>query len=498
MGLQDGQEGLFERLYLRSFRESEYARQVVGRGCRVLDTVQIQAGLLEGEFLGLVFRFYVRFFATLRMTGTFHQLFEHVIFDALQAGGFGEAVHIGFHAVAFVQLCGQAKGAQRRQPAVVQGIGEAETTNAHALFDQVAQLLFQHVERRHVGFGLAFLRLRLGEGFFVHFLVHVQGYGVNLHGDGGDHVRRFFAGDELIQLLDVHIIVAHDVGGQELAGARSGLVEGLYGNILDAGEFPYHGFHFLELDAETADFHLTVFSAHEFYRPVGPLPHNVSGAVYPGVSRIFVEGVGQEGFGRFVGPVEVAVTHLLSRKPELAVLPRRHLLAIFVYDIGVDAGEGNADRDVLLLHLHFFAHNIAAAFRGTVTVEQAVVGKRESGHLFTAGIHHLEPLAVRIIDGELGGYLGGHEAVREAVFFKEFVQPRQVQTYLFRDDIQRSTGHQSPVQVPHKGIEAKTGVGRHPGILPEAHVGGVALGKQGHVAEGKHTTLGRTGGAAGV
>ena len=163
----------------------------------------------------------------------------------MQAGGLGKAVHVGFQAVAFVQFGGQAEGAERREAAIVERFREAEATDSHALLDKVGQLLFQYVEGGHMLFLFPGLRFRLGEGLYVHFLVHVKRNGIYLHGNGRHHVRRFLAADKIIQCLNINFFRAHQIGCQEFSGSRSRLVKGLYGNILDSGEFTDYGFHFL-------------------------------------------------------------------------------------------------------------------------------------------------------------------------------------------------------------------------------------------------------------
>ena len=423
---------------------------------------------------------------------------QHFVFDALQTGCLDKGIHIGLQAVTLVQFGGQPQGAERGKTAVIEGVREAEAANARTFPDELGQLFFQQVEGGHMRFLFALLGLRFGKGFHIHFLIDIQRNGVNLQGDGRHHVRGLFPGNEGVQFLNVHFLLAHYIGGQEFAAARAGLIKSLYGNILDAGEFPDDGFHFLQFDAETANLHLAVFPAHKFYLSIGALAHNVTGAVHACIIRLFVEGIREEGFGRLVGPVQISVAHLPAGNPQFSIVSGLHLLAVFVHDISMDAGERNADGDVLFLLLHFFADDVADALCGPVAVEQPVMGKREGGHFFAAGVHDFQPFAVRIVDGKLGSHLGGHEAVRDAVILEELVQGRKIQAYFFRNDVQRCTRHQRSIQVSYKGIEAETGVGRHTGIPRDAGVGGVVLGKERHVAVRNHAALGRAGGAAGV
>ena len=97
--------GLFERPGRHFSGEGPQHGNVVDGLVGSLHAVQVHAGLLVGEGLGVE-----RFFA-LRGAGRaapFHELFKHFVFNALQGCGFGKAVHIGLNAVALEQLRCQA------------------------------------------------------------------------------------------------------------------------------------------------------------------------------------------------------------------------------------------------------------------------------------------------------------------------------------------------------------------------------------------------------
>ena len=105
---------------------------------------------------------------------------------------------------------------------------------------------------------------------------------------------------------------------------------------------------------------------------------------------------------------------------------------------------------------------------------------------------------MRIVDGKLGGHLGGHKAVRDAVEFKIVVKGLEVQPYFLGNEVQGGSGHQGAVQVSHKGVKAKAGIRRKLALGRDAGAPGVVLGKEAHVAVVEHAALGRAGGAAGV
>ena len=353
----------------------------------------------------------------------------------MQARGLGKTVHIRLQTVAVVEFRRETKRRDGGQSAEIQGLREAEAADADAFLDEGAQFFFEHIERGHVFFRLLGLRLRLGQGLHIDFLVDIEGDGLNLHRDGGHHIRGFLPGDEFVQFQDVDFLGTHDVGGQVFSGAGARFVEGLDGDVLDAREFPDDGFHFLEFDAEPANLHLTVFAAHKLDFPVFAHTDDVAGAVDAGVVRVFVERIVDEHFRRFVGTVEVAEAYLQASNPEFAALSLGNLSVVF-HDISLDAGEGTADRNVFFLHLHLFAHHIADGLRRAVAVEQPVVGQGEGGHFLSAGVHHFESLAVGVVDGKLRGDLGGHKAAGDAVLLEVGVQGGKVEPDAFRNYIE--------------------------------------------------------------
>ncbi len=321
------------------------------------------------------------------------------------------------------------------------------------------------------------MHLRLGQGLAVYFLVYVEGDDVYLHGDGGYHVGRFAFQDKGVKRLDVNLFVAYHIGGHELAAAL--LVEGLHGDVADVREFPDDGFHFLEFNAESADFHLGVLPADKFDVSVFTVAHDVSGAVQAPVSGVFVKGVVQEGLGRFFGLAQVTVAHLLSGGPEFAGGTGRQQGTAFGHHIGADARQGLADRDILFGHLHFFAQRIAQAFAGAVAVEQAVVGKLDPGHFLAAGKEHFQAFALRIGAYELHGHLCGHQHMRDAVFFVILVQGGEVQADFFGDDVKAGAADAGVGKVSHKGVKAEAGIGRQAGAGADAQVHRTAPGIQG-------------------
>ena len=368
----------------------------------------------------------------------------------------------------------------------------------HGLGDQVGDFLLEDVERGVAGLALLLLRLGLGQGLAVHLLVDIERNLVDLHRHGRHHIRRLLAEDELVEGPDIDRLVRHDVGGQELAAAGRLLVEGLHGGVGDAGIIEDHGLHFLELDAEAADFDLGVLASHEFDVAIRAPADDVAGAIDTGKGGIFVEGVGDERFCRLFGQVQVTGAHLRACNQQFAAGTHRQQLSVLSGYVCVYAREWSTDRDVRLLFLHAFADHVAGAFRRTVAVVELVARRRETGHLLATRGQDLESLAAREVDGELGGHLRGHEGVGDAVLLIVVVEGHQVEPDVFRDDMERGAGAERIPQVAHEGVEAETGVGRGTGFRPETGAFRGVAGEGGDVSVREHTALGGASGAAGI
>ena len=124
------------------------------------------------------------------------------------------------------------------------------------------QFLFQYVQGCIYGFYLNSFLLWLRQCLFVHLLVLVEGNGINLHCYGRHHIRWFLVEDEVVQSLDVYLLIADDVGGNEFS-ISSFLVICLYRSILDAREFTDNSFHFFQLNAKATNLHLSILASNE-------------------------------------------------------------------------------------------------------------------------------------------------------------------------------------------------------------------------------------------
>ena len=77
--------------------------------------------------------------------------------------------------------------------------------------------------------------------------------------------------------MDINLLVAHDIGGDILTSV--GIIEGLYGCILDARELTNDSFYLLEFDAESADLDLSVSTADKLDVSIRQVAYDIACAV---------------------------------------------------------------------------------------------------------------------------------------------------------------------------------------------------------------------------
>src|SRR5436190_17915886 len=97
--------------------------------------------------------------------------------------------------------------------------------------------------------------------------------------------------------------IAHNIGDEPL---HAGFV---FANHDERLPYPFvlveHGFDFLQLDPEAADFHLVVETSEELDLSVGQIANEVTGLVE---ARTFAEGIRDESLRCEVGTIEIATS----------------------------------------------------------------------------------------------------------------------------------------------------------------------------------------------
>ena len=95
----------------------------------------------------------------------------------------------------------------------------------------------------------------------VHLLILVERNAVDLHGGSRHHIGRLALGNEIVELLDVDLFIAHHISSNVFTTIL--ILEGLHGGILDAWILTDDSLHFLQFDAETANLHLSIATTDE-------------------------------------------------------------------------------------------------------------------------------------------------------------------------------------------------------------------------------------------
>ena len=421
------------------------------------------------------------------------------VFYALESGGLDETIHVHRNAEFLVKVRGKTQGGQGREAAVDQWFGKGETVDAGRRLDKVGEFLLQDIQRCRL-YGIFPLPGRLPglrKGLAVYFLVDIQGYGINLHGHRGDHVRRFFLQYESIEGIDVHRQPCHDVGREEFPSSAF-LVKGLYSGIGYSGELTDHAFNFLQFDTESPDLHLHVLPSDELDVAVGTIAHHISRPVDPPVGRIITERIVDEHLCSLVRPVKITVTDLETSEQKLAGGTDGQPLSAFAYDIGAYPWQRFPDRDVGLLLPDELADRVNRRLGGSVGIDDRIPGRSETGKFLPTGIKDLEGIVVREIHGELSRYLCRHQQMGDTVLREELVKGRQVQPDFIGDYVQGGSAGKGGGQVAHAGVEAETSVRRSMGPVTDSQRLGVVPCKCGNIAVSKAHPLRDTGRPAGV
>ena len=381
---------------------------------------------------------------------------------------------------------------------------EEVVQSAHAVERQdagidVAEEPLGLVGRRHI-FAVGSLDDRRGQGFLVDLLVLVERDGVDLHRGSRNHVGRLLLPDEVVEGLDVHGTVGDDVGGDVLAAVL--VVEGLHGDVPDAGKLADDGLHFLELDAEAAYLHLTVLTADKLDVAVGQIAHDVAGAVnagvFSGVSGFSGERIVDIDLGSLLGAVEIAARHLRAADPELAGGAGRQTVELLVHDVEAHVVERLADGNILLIVVQQISRREDGALGRTVSVVHVVALGRLQGRELLAAHGEVLQRTVVHIRGKLVAHLRGDERVGDAVGVEVFVEVRQVEADVFTYYIYGGAAGQRGIHIHHAGVEAVAGIGGHMTLGRQPVVALIPVAEADEVAVLQLAALGHTGRAGGV
>ena len=231
------------------------------------------------------------------------------------------------------------------------------------------QFLLQHVERSLFPLLLHSNRLdRLWQRPLIHLLILIQRNGLNLHGGSRDHIGWLLVEDEVVQRLDIYLLVADNICRNKLTAAASFLIEGLNRSIFYARELTDHGFHFLQLDTETANLHLSVATTYKSDITIRQITYDVTTLIDPVVFAIIKERIVDKHLCRLFRTVQITTNNLRRGDPKFTTGTYRQTMPAAIHYIQFAVRHRYTDRNILPLLLQIIGSHIADGFRRTIAV----------------------------------------------------------------------------------------------------------------------------------
>ena len=215
------------------------------------------------------------------------------------------------------------------------------------------------------------LYLRFWQFTFCHLAVHIVRYLLNLHCDCRYHIWRLLRPDEGVKLMYVNGSVSHNVCSQEFSASR--VVKRLYCGVLNALEFTDYLLNLCKLNAESADLHLPVISAHKVNVAVWQIAYHIASSIHALITLLLCERVLYKHFCGFLRAVIVTSAHLMPGYAKLTAGPYRQHAHIFVNDVELDVKACLAYRLQSAVILHVKTCNVCKCLRRTVAVNYIYV-----------------------------------------------------------------------------------------------------------------------------
>ena len=234
------------------------------------------------------------------------------------------------------------------------------------LLEDVAEEFLELICRLHI-ITVACRNHRSRQCLAVHLLILVERNAVYLHGGSRHHIGRLALSNEIIELLDVDLFIAHHISSNVLTTIL--ILEGLHGGILDAWILTDDSLHFLQFDAETANLHLSIATTDELDITIRKVTHNIARSI----NRAFTEWVRDINLFRFLRTVQIATAHLWTRSPEFSCRTYRKTMPVGIDDVDLGVVGRNTNRDIAKRLLHVVGGDANRTFRWAVDVDQSVV-----------------------------------------------------------------------------------------------------------------------------
>ena len=327
-------------------------------------------------------------------------------------------------------------------------VGSTHLFNRQDIAENLAEELLDIINRLHI-LVVGSLDDGFRKLFLVHLLVLIQRNAVNLHRSSRNHIRWLLLADESVQILDIHLLIADDVGSNELAAVL--VVESLYGGILDAWVLADNGLYFFQLDAEAANLHLSVLTSHKLDVSIWQIAYDIASTVAAGILRGERvrggrnKGVGNEYLGCFLRTVQIASGHLRTSDPQLTAGSYRQTITFSIYDVQFAVSHSIANRNVLQTFLDKVRSYITDGFGGTIAVRQNISLWRSDRCQFLTTGHKILKRMILDAGSKLVSHLCGHKRMGNMVLLEIVVQHNQLETQILGDDVQFGTYRQSSI-----------------------------------------------------
>ena len=318
------------------------------------------------------------------------------------------------------------------------------------------EFLLQLVHRHIALFYCHGFLLRYWQRLLIHFLVLVEWDSIDLHGHGRHHVGRFFLKNEVVQCLNIHLFVTYHVCSDEFATAL--VIKGLHRGILNARELSDDGFHLFQLNAETANLHLSVATANELDVAIGEVANDVARAIDGCPFRFVRKRIRNKHFHLFLRTVQIAMRHLRTAEPQLAQRTCGKPLAIRVCDIRTHILQRFADGNIGVFLVYFEGRHNDSGLRRTIAVMQLVSLRGRERCQFLACHREVQQRVVLNVCRKLIANLRGDEGMGDMLAFEIFVERHKVEAQLLGDDMHGGTSRQRRIDAFLMHIKAITGI----------------------------------------
>ena len=372
------------------------------------------------------------------------------------------------------------------QSSIIDVGGDTEILVSHSI-RHTGEQLFLHIGLGGNGYRRLFHRF--GKSALIHLLVLGHGDGVDLHGNGRNHIRGLLVLNETVQRINGDPHVGHDICRNILA--TGGIIKGSNGGVLDAGEATDDFLHLGQFNAEAANLHLTVPSADKLQAAIRHITNHIAGVIHPLIILPGTEGIFRKGLSRLLLAVQIAAGDLTSGDPQFTCRAHRQQLAILVHHIGPEVVQNRTDGHIFILSVQSLYRCAHTALGGAVAIMETECWRIKRNQLFTA-YRHMPQAFGAVHQCKLTAHLRGHGGMGNALCVKILLQLHQIQTDAFVNNMHGTAADQRRIGIVHVGVEAIAGIFRADGSFIKLIVPHRPVAEGGNIAVFQHDALGNT------